>query len=384
MAGAGNKLFTSGSVLTASDVNTYLMDQTIMRFTSTTTRDAAFGGAGEPTLAEGMFAYTDDTNTLWSYNGSSWVAVLGSNIGAIQTSNRNKIINGGFDVWQRGTTGFGTGVYNADRWYGAVNAGAGSFAQSTATPLVSGSRFFVRGTASSASTNLFVYTALETADVVRLRSKVVVLSAYVRGTYTGNISLTADYSTSTDALVSQSTSVASLTTTAVTTSFQRVSLSFTVPSDAAGLRLGIGTTATPMANTQTIDIWGVQLEEGSVATPFEFEDISTTLEKCQRYLYALDLGLNGVSGFCDSTTAAIAYLMFPTTMRSTPTLTVTAADFEVRRSGASSSPVTDLTSQGTPNGVRLNVTVASGLTAGTGIGISAASGSKTMRFSAEL
>ena len=76
MAGAGAKLFTSGSVLTADQVNTFLMDQSIMRFTSTTTRDAAFGGAGEPTLAEGMFAYTTDTNTLWLYDGSAWVAAV--------------------------------------------------------------------------------------------------------------------------------------------------------------------------------------------------------------------------------------------------------------------------------------------------------------------
>jgi len=73
MAGAGAKLFVSGDVLTAAQVNTYLMDQTIMRFATTTARDNAFGGAGEPTLAEGMFAYTDDTNTLWFYSGSAWV-----------------------------------------------------------------------------------------------------------------------------------------------------------------------------------------------------------------------------------------------------------------------------------------------------------------------
>ena len=121
MAGAGNKLFTSGSVLTASDVNTYLMDQTIMRFTSTTTRDAAFGGAGEATLAEGMFAYTSDTDTLWYYTGSVWQAVLGSNIGTISTSNRNKIINGGFDIWQRGTS-FAANIYNADRWVSSSDA----------------------------------------------------------------------------------------------------------------------------------------------------------------------------------------------------------------------------------------------------------------------
>ena len=72
MAGAGAKLFTSGSILTADQVNTYLMDQTIMRFATTTARDAAFGGAGEATLAEGMYAYTSDTNTLWYYTGAAW------------------------------------------------------------------------------------------------------------------------------------------------------------------------------------------------------------------------------------------------------------------------------------------------------------------------
>lgn len=69
---AGTKLFTAGEVLTALDVQYYLMDQTVMGFTSTTTRDAAFGGTGEPTLAEGMYAYTADTDTLWFYDGSAW------------------------------------------------------------------------------------------------------------------------------------------------------------------------------------------------------------------------------------------------------------------------------------------------------------------------
>ncbi len=74
MAGAGAKLFVSGDVLTAAQVNTYLMDQSIMRFATTAARDAAFGGAGEPTLAEGMFAYIDADNTLYYYSGSAWVA----------------------------------------------------------------------------------------------------------------------------------------------------------------------------------------------------------------------------------------------------------------------------------------------------------------------
>jgi len=72
VAGAGSKLFQSGAVLTAAQVNTYLMDQTIMRFATTAARDAAFGGVGEPTLAEGMFAYIDADNKLYFYDGSAW------------------------------------------------------------------------------------------------------------------------------------------------------------------------------------------------------------------------------------------------------------------------------------------------------------------------
>lgn len=78
MAGLGAKLFTDGSVLNAEQVNGYLMDQSIMRFASAAARDLAFGGIGEPTLAEGMMCYLNDTNVLQSYNGSTWVTLLDS------------------------------------------------------------------------------------------------------------------------------------------------------------------------------------------------------------------------------------------------------------------------------------------------------------------
>lgn len=73
MAGAGTRLFVDGQILTAAQVNTYLQDQVIMRFANAATRDAAFGGVGEPTLAEGMTCYLDDLNQLQIYNGSAWV-----------------------------------------------------------------------------------------------------------------------------------------------------------------------------------------------------------------------------------------------------------------------------------------------------------------------
>lgn len=82
MAGAGTRLFVDGQILTAAQVNTYLQDQVIMRFANAATRDAAFGGVGEPLLAEGMFCYLDDLNVLQSYTGSAWVSVLTSNSSA--------------------------------------------------------------------------------------------------------------------------------------------------------------------------------------------------------------------------------------------------------------------------------------------------------------
>ena len=78
MAGAGAKKFAANSLLSSDDVNNYLADQVIMRFATSVARDAAFGGAGEPTLAEGMFCYLDDTNEIQSYNGSAWVGVAAS------------------------------------------------------------------------------------------------------------------------------------------------------------------------------------------------------------------------------------------------------------------------------------------------------------------
>jgi hypothetical protein len=75
MAGAGSRLFTSGAVLTAAQVNTYLMDQSVMVFATTAARDAAFGGAGEPTLSEGMVCYISDANSLLYYTGTAWSAL---------------------------------------------------------------------------------------------------------------------------------------------------------------------------------------------------------------------------------------------------------------------------------------------------------------------
>ena len=74
MAGAGYKLFNTGDVLTAAQVNTYLNEQTVMVFASSAARTSALSGV----LAEGMMSYLQDTNAVQVYNGSAWVGVGGS------------------------------------------------------------------------------------------------------------------------------------------------------------------------------------------------------------------------------------------------------------------------------------------------------------------
>jgi hypothetical protein len=65
-AGLGFKNFSSGEVLTASDVNGYLM-QGVGVFTDAANRDAEITSP-----QEGQFAYLKDTNVTTYYTGSAW------------------------------------------------------------------------------------------------------------------------------------------------------------------------------------------------------------------------------------------------------------------------------------------------------------------------
>ena len=69
MAGAGYKLFNTGDVLTAAQVNTYLQEQTVMVFANAAARTTALASV----LAEGMVSYLKDTDALEIYSGSAWV-----------------------------------------------------------------------------------------------------------------------------------------------------------------------------------------------------------------------------------------------------------------------------------------------------------------------
>jgi hypothetical protein len=77
MAGAGKKTFTAGEILTASDTNTYLMEQTVMYFAGTAARASAI-----PTPSTGMTTYIGTTGTatipqIESYTGSAFQTLYG-------------------------------------------------------------------------------------------------------------------------------------------------------------------------------------------------------------------------------------------------------------------------------------------------------------------
>jgi hypothetical protein len=79
LAGLGRKIFNSGDILLASEVQGYLQDQAVMVFDDSATRATAIGTAN---FSEGMVTYTKDDDAIQVYDGSNFVGV-GSDSGLI-------------------------------------------------------------------------------------------------------------------------------------------------------------------------------------------------------------------------------------------------------------------------------------------------------------
>lgn len=83
------KDFTAGDILTAADVDDFLMRQSIMTFADASARNTALTDV----LAEGMFCFLEDTNEFQFYSGSAWVDV--SQIGDITAVTAGTALSGG-------------------------------------------------------------------------------------------------------------------------------------------------------------------------------------------------------------------------------------------------------------------------------------------------
>jgi hypothetical protein len=71
MPGLGRRTFIATEVLTAANVNGYLMDQTVMVFADSSARASAIA-----TASEGMLTYLSDTNTVQYYDGAAWANLV--------------------------------------------------------------------------------------------------------------------------------------------------------------------------------------------------------------------------------------------------------------------------------------------------------------------
>jgi hypothetical protein len=92
---AGFREFVTGEVLTAANVDDFLMKQSVQKYADAAARDAALGTAVADgnALREGMVAYLDDTDEVIKYDGTDWssvapaIAGIGSNV--VQTVKDN-------------------------------------------------------------------------------------------------------------------------------------------------------------------------------------------------------------------------------------------------------------------------------------------------------
>ena len=296
-------------------------------------------------------------------SGSVGVAQLSA--GAVQTSFgntsgginfRNKIINGNFDIWQR-TTSTGTwispvnNIYVADRWNARTNGTGGNGQQFRASftsgqtevpgEPVSYSRIQVTSApigqtnltdeqllANPSTQNNYFEQRIE--NVRTLAGKPAVLTFYARS-FDANRTIRVFGLQYFNGSPSVTCFIQYIN---LTTSWQKFTINMNIPS-IAGKTLGSGNYLSvawnlPINTTYTFDIAQVQLEEGSVATPFEQRPFGLELLLCQRYFQKFPGGIS-IAGVAFTGSAMQFTTLLPVPMRISP-----AVDF----SGLTTSQIT--------------------------------------------
>jgi hypothetical protein len=250
---------------------------------------------------------------------------------------RNRIINGGFDVWQRGTSISlsNTALYTADRWVvGGASASVARIAFTNGqTEVPDNPKYYARWTISSNSQNYEFTQKIE--GVQTFAGQTATVSFYIRqtsGSVTLNARLVQDFGTGGSPSSLVVTSVGSVPMTA---NWQRVIFTISVPSitgktigndsnDSLWVSLQVTNTATGV-----IEIANYQAELGSVATPFERRLYGLEDLLCQRYyrVYNILGGFGTAPSLVRASAGANRYIgtaWFPTRMRASPSVTVTS------------------------------------------------------------
>jgi hypothetical protein len=278
------------------------------------------------------------TGLAWKSYGAQFVA------------GKNKIINGDFGIWQRGTSSSSQGYQTADR-FTAVWDGTGTktISRQTFTPgtaPVAGyeGQYFLRFDQTVAGTGATYNAILQPIEDVRtFAGQTVTLSFWAKAaasTTLPKLELGQNFGSGGSASVD--TTIQS--NLAITTSWARYSITASVPS-ISGKTVGTGSSLRvafymPLNATFTVDLWGVQLEAGSVATPFTTATgtIQGELAACQRYLPAT----TGIEyfGYAYNSGSQILSVNFTVPARVAPTGITTSGTFTLFNSSNSSSSVT--------------------------------------------
>ena len=291
---------------------------------------------------------------------------------------KNFVINGGMDIWQRGTSFTTVTTYTADRWLAYFSTGGCTITQDSTT-VPTGLRYSLKATTSGATGAVEFIQAIETANTIPLAGQTVTLSWYSTCSTSVNTSISLGYSTTVDnSVVGTYTTItpAAYFTPTMTGTMQRSWATYAIPSTAKTLQIAIAPNSSLVAGS-TFNLTGVQLELGSVPTAFSRAGgtIQGELAACQRYYYRATPLSNYspyASGWCTGTTTASFFWQFPTTMRQSTSIGFSNVA-PLSTTGTGAAAFTALTtSYGTNNGLWLQATGSSSLTTGSGTFLTAA------------
>jgi hypothetical protein len=342
----------------------------------------AVGNNGETLVAD------SSTSTGLRYQGSI-------------AAGKNAALNGAIEIAQRGNSanlGFGV-TRGPDRFY--TNTGTsptGTISRETLAPgtIVSGIDFqyYLRTniTAISGSGFFDVFTT-DIEDVRTFAGQTVTVSLWVKAAANADYTLLLSQNFGTGG----SSTVFLSETISVTTSWQRISKTFSLPSISgktitSNSSLSVFCRA-PSISTLTFDMTGLQLELGSVATTFSRAagTIQGELAACQRYYQRIN-AVNYdryVTGQCNSTTQALYVIPFVQQMRVKPTSiesTGTASNYATTNvsGGIAAGTQVPTYNDSTPNGLTFYINVASGLVAGNATQLFSNNATTYLGWSAEL